>query len=291
VYVEQAWQKSARRTTDADLEWAIAEGDDDDEEWECVVCGKSFRSEAAWNSHERSRKHLQAVEKLRQEMQDENDELGLDDETKEEIDGEEFKATNDVAGGEDNEDGVGGGPEAQDPSIQHQTDATRSASETDELVEDQLLGGASRVASEATSGRSSPTRPSRTKKKAKQKHKTVLNPELDVHVLNGNKLSALAVGGSGTPLTEDSISEAGNGQDVANKSELSKREKRRAKEAAKKAQATAASTVTQKHVCNVCGEEFESKTKLFTHVKEEGHAAATRESKGGSKGKGNKRGK
>ena len=44
-----------------DNEWAGAEMEG--EEWECVVCDKSFRSEAAWNSHERSRKHLKQVER------------------------------------------------------------------------------------------------------------------------------------------------------------------------------------------------------------------------------------
>jgi hypothetical protein len=51
--------KSGRRSkidADDDLEWAAAEGGDDPEEWECVACGKIFRSEAAWDSHERSKK-------------------------------------------------------------------------------------------------------------------------------------------------------------------------------------------------------------------------------------------
>ena len=63
VFVEQEWQKTHTRDDAADLEWAAAEGADD-EEWECVACGKSFRSEAAWDSHERSKKHLKAVEAL-----------------------------------------------------------------------------------------------------------------------------------------------------------------------------------------------------------------------------------
>ena len=45
-----------------DNEWAGAEMDG--EEWECIACNKTFRSEAAWNSHERSRKHLKEVERF-----------------------------------------------------------------------------------------------------------------------------------------------------------------------------------------------------------------------------------
>jgi len=51
-----------------DLNWAAAEGDDL-EEWECVACRKTFRSEAAWDSHERSKKHMKEVEILKREMQ------------------------------------------------------------------------------------------------------------------------------------------------------------------------------------------------------------------------------
>ena len=60
-----------------DLDWAVAEGDDL-EEWECVVCRKTFRSEAAWNSHERSKKHLKELESLKRDMEQDAVELELD---------------------------------------------------------------------------------------------------------------------------------------------------------------------------------------------------------------------
>lgn len=74
-YVEQEWQRVDGVHEEA--EWAIAEGENT-EEWECVVCSKVFRSEAAWTSHERSKKHIKEVERLRYQMQKENAELGLD---------------------------------------------------------------------------------------------------------------------------------------------------------------------------------------------------------------------
>ncbi|KAI0353812.1 DnaJ-domain-containing protein [Trametes cingulata] len=79
VFVEQEWQKASAKDDAADLEWAAAEGENQ-EEWECVACGKTFRSEAAWDSHERSKKHLKAVEALKRQMEEENQELGLDEE-------------------------------------------------------------------------------------------------------------------------------------------------------------------------------------------------------------------
>ncbi|OJT13882.1 DnaJ subfamily C member 21 -like protein [Trametes pubescens] len=77
AFVEQEWQKAKAKDDAADLEWAAAEGED--EEWECVACGKSFRSEAAWDSHERSKKHLKAVEALKLQMEEEDEVFGLDD--------------------------------------------------------------------------------------------------------------------------------------------------------------------------------------------------------------------
>lgn len=77
TYTEQDWQKVDTRIPEDDLEWATA-GDNELEEWECVACVKKFKSEAAWNSHERSKKHSKQVERLRREMQDEEFEFSLD---------------------------------------------------------------------------------------------------------------------------------------------------------------------------------------------------------------------
>jgi len=76
-YIEQEWQKVDSHHLHADLEWAVAEGTDD-EAWECVICNKIFRSEAAWDSHERSKKHLKEVERLQRRMSEENEALGLE---------------------------------------------------------------------------------------------------------------------------------------------------------------------------------------------------------------------
>lgn len=45
---------------------------------ECVVCNKTFKSEKQFEAHERSRKHLKAVQNLRREMKRENMDLRLD---------------------------------------------------------------------------------------------------------------------------------------------------------------------------------------------------------------------
>lgn len=54
-----------------------AEASGDDDAWDCVVCDKVFRSEAALNNHEQSSKHQKAVKALQRKMRKEDKELGL----------------------------------------------------------------------------------------------------------------------------------------------------------------------------------------------------------------------
>ncbi|KAL2864863.1 putative C2H2 finger domain protein [Aspergillus lucknowensis] len=47
------------------------------EHFECIVCGKTFKSENQFRAHERSKKHLKAVKQLRWEMRMQDEELDL----------------------------------------------------------------------------------------------------------------------------------------------------------------------------------------------------------------------
>ncbi|KAJ9296965.1 transcriptional regulator family: C2H2 zinc finger [Paecilomyces variotii] len=49
----------------------------EEEQYECVVCRKSFKSEKQFQAHERSKKHIKAVKQLRWEMRNEDKELEL----------------------------------------------------------------------------------------------------------------------------------------------------------------------------------------------------------------------
>ncbi|CAO1630202.1 unnamed protein product [Parajaminaea phylloscopi] len=51
---------------------------EDGQGWDCVVCDKVFRSEAAYRNHEQSSKHKKALKALQRQMRKENKELGLD---------------------------------------------------------------------------------------------------------------------------------------------------------------------------------------------------------------------
>lgn len=55
-----------------------SEAESDVEQIECVVCNKVFKSENQYSAHERSKKHVKAVQQLRREMRKENKDLDLE---------------------------------------------------------------------------------------------------------------------------------------------------------------------------------------------------------------------
>ncbi|CCE88709.1 Piso0_001487 [Millerozyma farinosa CBS 7064] len=52
--------------------------------YECIVCNKYFKSEKQFASHEKSKKHIKAVKRLKRQMEREGIELGIDDQPKDE---------------------------------------------------------------------------------------------------------------------------------------------------------------------------------------------------------------
>jgi DnaJ family protein A protein 5 len=50
----------------------------DEERYECVVCTKVFKSENQYETHEKSKKHIKAIQLLKREMQKENKNLNTD---------------------------------------------------------------------------------------------------------------------------------------------------------------------------------------------------------------------
>lgn len=212
AFVEQSWQKAAFSREHADLEWAAAENGEDSEEWECVACSKTFRSEAAWDSHERSKKHLQAVERLKREMAEENELLGLEAE-----------------GDDIGKDGLADQPQMPtNPSL----DETKSREGDDEggQVKDEP--------SPTIQDGSQPKKPARAKKKERAPSPEVVprtereaktRPADTLHDSIAEKMPSL-------DLSDDYLKSSADGQqDIPTQPEMSKRDKRRAREAAKKA--------------------------------------------------------
>ncbi|WVQ83519.1 hypothetical protein IAT38_005660 [Cryptococcus sp. DSM 104549] len=112
-YEEQAWQKVSSRHSDDEDEGEGEEEDEEEEElgdgtgvrlddgqggeiFECVACSKTFASEASWTNHERSKKHKQAVYRLKKEMRAEAKAMGMSDVFSDDEGREEKDETEDV---------------------------------------------------------------------------------------------------------------------------------------------------------------------------------------------------
>ncbi|KAF3940764.1 hypothetical protein ABW19_dt0207567 [Dactylella cylindrospora] len=76
-YTETEWTK-----TEDNWRHDESEATEDEEphvEFECVVCNKTFKTEKQVEMHEKSKKHIKAVQTLKRQMKKEGKELGLDE--------------------------------------------------------------------------------------------------------------------------------------------------------------------------------------------------------------------
>lgn len=73
------------------------EDDEEVQDWYCPACDKAFSSSGQWENHVRSRKHVQNTKRLKKEMQQEDDELGLSKEAAElDLDNREEEGNGDI---------------------------------------------------------------------------------------------------------------------------------------------------------------------------------------------------
>lgn len=192
------------------MEWAAAEGGDDPEEWECVACGKIFRSEAAWDSHERSKKHMKAVERLRSEMEEDEEEFGLG----------EWEVQNDGEDGDDKPsklESIAELPAGSDLPLAAEPDDITTTSQ-----------GPSSVLHTAHAEEISPAKAKKVKKKEKH-HSNLNSPEpLTKSEKKSRTLGDIAFSREESPPVASPRSEA---TPDGSQTELSKREKRHLREA------------------------------------------------------------
>lgn len=75
-YVVPDWAQSRDDENGLEGEFSESEDESEVEAIECVVCDKVFKTEKQYETHEKSKKHIKAVQQLRREMKKEN--AGLD---------------------------------------------------------------------------------------------------------------------------------------------------------------------------------------------------------------------
>lgn len=79
AFVVPDWAQSRDEDQmELDDEFATSEEESEVEEFECVVCNKIFKSEKQFEAHERSKKHIKAVQQLKRLMKKEGHDLDLD---------------------------------------------------------------------------------------------------------------------------------------------------------------------------------------------------------------------
>ncbi|KUI72174.1 hypothetical protein VM1G_07905 [Cytospora mali] len=213
-------------------EYTVSEEESEAEEFECVVCDKIFKSEKQLEAHEKSKKHTKAVQQLRKQMKKE----GLDFEVDEPVDAAQpFPETTGVAEDEEELPEGNGKPAPATEEDTRQdvvTDKAESSSEDD--FNDEY------APREVVEGRLAP------------------GSKGDVSGSESGIDDDLAATVAGTTLSEE---------EIGPKKKVGKAKVKKARRAAK--QATQEQETLQK--CGVCNQDFDSRTKLFRHIRDEGH--------------------
>ncbi|EXJ89782.1 hypothetical protein A1O3_02849 [Capronia epimyces CBS 606.96] len=246
------WARS--RVEDAHEGGFSSESEVEEHEYDCVVCDKTFKSEAQFKTHEKSKKHLKLLKQLRKEMRAEGAELDLDTERftpKPEEMHKEDMPEEDIHEGVESEtaetgesDDDGSVDDEQPPPV------NGSAKPDDDLDESQTSGDD-------------------------------YAPRTDIEQRLAGATAALEESNLGdTPVT----SEPEEGAQI----KVGKAKLKRARKAAQKS-GEQSDRAASEFICAVCRAEFASKTKLFNHIKEKDHAAPLNQIKGAKAGKGKKK--
>lgn len=231
-------------------------------EIDCVVCNKTFKSEAQYTAHERSKKHIKLLKRLQQDMRNQDQQFTEDD--------------SQSAAAKPIHQSVSSSAEEEEacldrvPSLPDQYIGSDLGPE--KLLDDDkiLLGNLPDSSGSSSNGEDGNDYAARSEVESR-----LVDLEAEI----------LADGLDATAIKDTSASDS----DAPSIPKLGKAKQKRAKRAAQK-DAGATKSTTSGFSCAVCQADFPSKTKLFNHIKERGHAApaSVTGSKGGKGSKGKK---
>lgn len=232
-YVIPDWAQS--RGDDHGLEGEFSESEEESEieVLECVVCNKTFKTEKQYEAHEKSKKHIKAVQQLKRQMRKDDVHFDLDEPLA------TASPTTPLSGAEEAEAELAGDVPAAE---------TKQATEAEPM--------------EATSSKAPSVSSDKDSEDEDYAPRSAVEERLSSNPLKADVVEDLdGVVGDAAEL---SINETEPAKKVG------KAKAKRDKKAAKQAELDQ-SGVSQK--CAVCNESFDSKTKLFNHLKSTGHAA------------------
>jgi DnaJ homolog subfamily A member 5 len=263
-------------------EWARARDPDEldeeseeeieEEHFECVACNKIFKSEKQFEAHERSKKHQKAVQALRRKMQKDGQRFGLDEEDLESS-GVATPVENDVgeavAAAEEKSDPIPELKELKVEDVESEEDESLSYSETEAPTEQTSEAATPETAlSDDEDSDSDSDYAPRSKVKAR--------------LQNSDPFPSTSTPAAPAPTHPPDD----ENKSPAETKKLGKAAQKRAKKAAKGA---AASQEDLHFKCAVCNSAFPSRTRLFQHINDFGHAALKSATAAGGKGKGKKK--
>lgn len=242
------------------------------EQFECVACHKSFKSEKQFESHEKSRKHFRAVQHLKKQMQQEDENL-----RPEELNATSAQQPDAINVVEHDEAGVLPDTGA---SVEQRNTISPSNDELDRQWDKEWLDGSEASPNYYPSdilGLSAAD--DSPESSSSDKYTTRETPEERIF---DNPREAVC--GDNKRLSDPPASESLNrDSDASAQPTMGKAKVKRAKKAAKKATVNAGSGTMVK--CSACQAGFPSKTKLFNHIEDLGHAQPVSRTTRGGKGK------
>lgn len=245
------------------------EEDVEEEILECVACNKTFKSEKQFEAHERSKKHQKAVHALQKKMRKENAHLDLNDSQ-----ASSGMVTPDVDEEEEEQDvldDMAAELEDQEARVNGHTTDSINVSEPVGVDEDEPVEDSGDVG----------TATAATSKSVDEESDSEESDYASAEAIR----SRLASSSLDTPPT--TLSETGD--DPAEEASAGPSQPKIGKAAQKRAKKAAAAAVAEEsastHKCATCNATFPSKTRLFQHIKDHGHATLKPVASGGVKGK------
>lgn len=251
TFVVPEWAQSrSEDQMEFDDEFASSEEESEVEEFECVVCNKVFKSEKQFEAHERSKKHIKAVQQLKRQMKKEGHDLDLDVE--------------DSTGTADPSPDATGSPSAQESTPKDET--TRPSPTTSMKSRGDLAG------EEAPSLPEAKLYDEYAPRDIVEVRLAADDQEIDPHD-EAEELASIFMGAT----VDDS-------EDVRDS-----KPRKIGKAKAKRVKKAAYQDPALKNKCGACDEVFDSRSKLFTHIKDMNHAQPQLDQTTGKRGKKSKR--
>jgi DnaJ family protein A protein 5 len=255
----------------------LEESEDEDvenEEFECVACHKTFKSEKQFEAHERSKKHQKAVQALKRQMYKDSKKLHLDD------DAPNSGTTTPESPEEEEEEEEHSMPEVADLDINDDEPYEKDPFEGEK---DPFAGGEDlEVESDPFEDEDSFLHTKDGSATVPRSPKSSTSDDEDSDYASEAAITDRL--GNPAPLNGQPT-ESSEAASKPTEPKLGKAAQKRLKKAAKEAQASEGESMFK---CAKCNASFPSKTQLFQHIKDLGHAAPVEQKKAVRKGKGKK---